>query len=278
MNNNQILTASFLDILFEGRNKDYGAYELRASYPTRVRKALAVAFLLAGACVTAFAVAGRNRSDSDFQRIDNTVHITAIEETPPPEVIPPEPPPPAVEPPQVRSEQFSTIRVVPEEDYDEPPPSVDDLQNARIDLESRDGLDDIGIVQPPPEIAGKGIIEGPRAKAEPEIWTSVEVDAQFPGGMSKWLKFLERNCNGQVASDNGAPEGRYTVVIRFVVDEQGNVSNLVSMTMHGYGMEEEAMRVIRKAAKEKWIPANQNGRAVKAYRSQPITFEVKNEY
>jgi protein TonB len=86
---------------------------------------------------------------------------------------------------------------------------------------------------------------------------------------------LERNANGNVATDNNAPEGTYTVMVQFVVDKEGVPSDVRALTNFGYGMEEEAIRVIRKGPK--WIPAIQNGRQVKAYRRQPITFRVESE-
>jgi protein TonB len=75
--------------------------------------------------------------------------------------------------------------------------------------------------------------------------------------------------------DNGAPAGRYSVVVQFVVDKEGNVSDIETLTHHGYGLEEEAVRVLKKATK--WEPAIQNGIKVKAYRRQVITFEVNDE-
>jgi protein TonB len=62
------------------------------------------------------------------------------------------------------------------------------------------------------------------------------------------------------------------VVIQFIVDKNGSVTQLTPITHFGYGMEEEVMRVIQKSPK--WRPAMQNGKPVKAYRKQPITFVV----
>ncbi len=119
----------------------------------------------------------------------------------------------------------------------------------------------IGIVTPP---ASSG-----SPKKEPEVFTKVEVDAKYPGN---WRSFLERNLDGQVAVDNGATPGMYTVITQFIVDAAGNVSDVKALTSVGYGMEQEAIRVIKKSGK--WSPAIQNKREVKAYRKQPITFQV----
>lgn len=104
------------------------------------------------------------------------------------------------------------------------------------------------------------------------IFTKVEAEIAFPGGDQVWRNFLVRNLNIEVPYNNGARPRKYTVVIQFVVDTAGNISDIKPLTNHGYGMEEEVMRVISKAPK--WIPALINGRKVKAYRKQPVTFLV----
>lgn len=105
---------------------------------------------------------------------------------------------------------------------------------------------------------------------EPEVFTKVEVDPKYPGN---WRSFLERNLDGQVAVDNGASPGTYIVIIQFIVDVDGNVSDVKALTNVGNGMEQEAMRVVKKSGK--WNPALQNGREVKAYHKLPITFTVQ---
>lgn len=107
-----------------------------------------------------------------------------------------------------------------------------------------------------------------------KIFEKVEIEAAFPGGSSAWRNYLERNLNGMVPRLNNAPAGSYTVIIQFIVNLDGSISDLKALTNHGYGMEEEAIRAIKRGPK--WLPAIQNGRQVKAYRSQPITYIVDN--
>ena len=107
---------------------------------------------------------------------------------------------------------------------------------------------------------------------EDKIFEKVEVEATFAGGYDEWKKYLLTNLNANVATDNKAPAGTYTVVVRFVVGKDGSISDVIALTNHGFGMENEAIRVIQKGPL--WIPAIQNGRAVRAYRKQPITFVV----
>lgn len=104
------------------------------------------------------------------------------------------------------------------------------------------------------------------------IFTTVEKEAEFAGGLTEWQKYLQRNLNGGIPSDNGARSGQYKVVVKFIVAKDGSISEVIAETNHGYGMEEEVVRVIKKGPK--WTPAMQNNKVVKAYRRQPVTFMV----
>ena len=101
----------------------------------------------------------------------------------------------------------------------------------------------------------------------------IDIPPSFPGGDFKWRQFLERNLDANVPLRNGAPKGLYTVLIEFQVDSLGNASEYKPLTNHGYGMEDEAMRVIRKGPS--WSPAIANGRQVKALHRQAILFTVQ---
>ncbi len=101
----------------------------------------------------------------------------------------------------------------------------------------------------------------------------VEEEASFPGGLSAWKTFLVKNLNPNTPVDNGAPSGKYTVIVQFVVSKDGTVSNIKALTKFGYGVEEEVVRIIAKSGA--WNPARQNGKNVNAYRKQPVTFVVE---
>ncbi len=99
----------------------------------------------------------------------------------------------------------------------------------------------------------------------------LEKEAKFPGGPKAWENFLRANLNASVPVDNGAPAGRYTVQVQFIVDKEGKASEFKALTKWGYGMEQEVIRVLKKSGD--WEPATMmGGKLVKAYRKQPITF------
>jgi hypothetical protein len=100
----------------------------------------------------------------------------------------------------------------------------------------------------------------------------VEIEATFPGDEAGWRSFLGKNLNPHVPVDNGAPVGKYTVYVQFVVAKNGTLSDVKALTSLGYGMEAEVLRIIKRSGN--WNPAIQHGKPVNAYRKQPVTFMV----
>lgn len=265
MNPNQILSADLLDLVFDDRNKAYGAYELRKSYDSRIKKALGITSLVLLLGIGGHLMAGTGKTNE--RTIIQTTPVE-LSEAPKDEPPPIEIPPPVETPPPARTVPLASPVIAPDEQVETPPASQDDLKNALQDIKANDGPDYTGIVAPAAIDGEKGVIETQVPK-EPEIYTIVQIDANFKGN---WIKFLERNLRGEVPVENDAPAGIYKVVIQFVVDIDGSVSDIKPLTNFGYGMEEEAIRVLKKA--DKWEPAIQNGRQVKAYRRQPVTFRI----
>lgn len=274
MESNKILQSDFLDILFDEKNKQYGAYELRRSYDRRIIKALCITGAAIGLFIGATTVLAKSNEPEQVVNMSPDIIISDyIENVEPPKEIPPPPPPAPVEPPQIKMVEYLTPEVVEDILVTKTPPEQADFDGAQIGPTDGDGIDFTNIAVPPPTINKIQVI--PEKEKDPDdIWPGkVEVEAEFPGGVDAWRRFLERNLHPDVPIDNNAAPGRYTVYLQFIVDKEGRVSDIKALTAHGFGMEEEAMRVLRKATK--WNPANQNGRAVKAYRKQPITFVVE---
>ena len=276
MEPNKILTADILDIVFEDRNKEYGAYELRRSYNKRIGRALIITASLAALAFlgTVLANTMQKSEKEKVKMTDMTLQDIKQEQ----KVIepPPPPPPPKPDPPKVEMKQFTPPVIKKDEEVEKPPPPQEELKEVKIAEIDQEGIKETAIPTPAVIDEGKQIVEEKPVEDENKIFDKVEIEASFPGGDSKWRQYLERNANGQVATDNGAPPGTYTTIVQFVVDKEGNISDVRALTNHGYGMEQEAMRVIKKGPK--WNPAIQNGRQVKAYRRQPITFQVVDEY
>lgn len=98
-----------------------------------------------------------------------------------------------------------------------------------------------------------------------------EKEAVYGKGNSDWLKYLRKNVNSKVGLQS-AKGG--TVYVQFIIDTDGKIQNIYLKKSVEYALDEEAKRVIEKSAD--WHPAFQNGKSVKAYRIQPLTFQVTN--
>jgi protein TonB len=270
MEPNQIKEAHILDILFDGRNKEYGAYELRMTYNRRVVKSIIVMGSVVILAFVGSAVSGLGKAKRGA-RIDvgGDVVLEKVVDPPPPVVPPPVKLPP---PPQVKTVIFTPPKIVKDElvKPDEKPPENKDVDDAKIGTVNTPGSADEGIAGPPVSSGtAAAVVEAPK-KIDDAPFTRVEIDASFPGGMPAWARFLYKNLRYPDEAMNAGING--TVVVQFVVDLDGNVSDVKAISgPETGGLREEAERVIRKSGK--WVPAIQNGRHVKAYRRQPVTFK-----
>lgn len=104
------------------------------------------------------------------------------------------------------------------------------------------------------------------------LYTNPEVPASFPGGLPSWSKYLQRNLDKNLVKRNGGPPGKYTVIIKFLVDDDGTISNVQAANDPGYGAKAEALRMIAKGPN--WKPALVKGRQVQSQHKISITFLV----
>lgn len=120
---------------------------------------------------------------------------------------------------------------------------------------------------PPPPPTVKVQFTPPRVVKDDKIFVKVEKEASFPGGQESWQKYIkraiEKSLNEFTEKDFG------TCIVRFVVDKNGNVSDVEATTMKESMLAKIAVDAIRKGPK--WIPATNGGEKVSAYRLQPVT-------
>lgn len=119
------------------------------------------------------------------------------------------------------------------------------------------------------------VSKNPESERTAEELLKPDVEAVFPGTIVDWRNFLRNNFDERVPYFNSAPIGRYKVIVRFIVDVDGTISDVMAETNNGYGMEKEAIRVIK--ISPKWIPGKVNGVPVKTRLYQPFTFVVNEE-
>lgn len=271
MNTQQILQSDLLDIVFAGRNKEYGAYELRRSYNRRVVISLTGMAVLILLVYLIHSFAGTNEDAPLFRvmTIDETRVLNAPEEKKL-QPLPQEPAKPKTQ--VVATVQYTRARISDDNEVLVPPPGVEEIEKAQISIKTQEGAPYEDIIAPPDEVPGTGVIAGPPSKMRDEnddIVINVDIQASFPGGEKAWLKYVRTAIERELGDFSEEDYG--TCVVKFVVDKTGKVSDVQATTMKGTKLAEVAVNAIRKGPK--WVPGQVNGRYVNAYRMQPVTLK-----
>ncbi|MFM6953933.1 MAG: energy transducer TonB [Sphingobacteriaceae bacterium] len=260
-----IFKLEWIDVVFAGRNKAYGAYELRKENTKTTSRALLVGSVLfiAVVCLPLIVRFIAGIIPDNTEQFQQTEVVLAApppidKDTPPP---PPEPPKPKVD--QVR---FPPPVVVPAEKVrDEEPPTVEELKKADPGQKTIEG-------DPNAEIK----IEEPAGNADVtednsiKDFASVEVMPEFQGGASGWGKYLQKNMKYPPIARENNITGR--VIVSFVVERNGDLTDIKVLRGIGGGCDEEAIRVLKTAPA--WKPGIQNGRPVRVAYTMPIFFQL----
>ncbi|MBP7499611.1 MAG: TonB family protein [Chryseobacterium sp.] len=263
------------EIVFENRNKEYGAFDLRTAYP----KILTKSFLLGTALFVFLAVSPliylkiQQMNAEDAVEVDaNLVNI--LEDQPiieqPKEEEPPPPPPP----PKEEEKQEVIQNVVPEPKkapkIETPPPPITKQLETTTGLQNQEGVKTPTYTPPPPPPStGKGVVAEVKVNTN-EVYDSVDQSAEYPGGLNGVRKYIADN----VDSSGMEGEGQLTVKLRFIVERDGTVSDVKATSKSGNSdFDSEAIRVVKKL--KKWAPAKKNGENVRSYYSIPITMQFQ---
>ncbi|RYD57102.1 MAG: energy transducer TonB [Sphingobacteriales bacterium] len=262
--------ADYLDIVFDNRNKQYGGYELRKNYHLRMKKAgLSVALLCTLLC--SYALWPKKHADLVVPiAINKPVTITICPIIEPVKI---EPPKPATTQPAVKPTVSYTIpKIVDNSLVTDPPKTMDDLNGkdpGPVDAKG-DANGTATATTPNQTGIGPGSETIPTLPATPPPapvkWA--EEMPQFNGDISA---FMQRSLNYPHAARESGIEG--SVVIQFVVNEDGSVTDAKVIRGIGGGCNDEALRVVR--SMPKWKPGKQNGRAVKVFYTLPIRFVLQ---
>jgi len=262
------------DIVFEKRNKLYGAYQLRKGYNRTMQRSVLLGvtfFLLVMLLPDLYA---RLVPEPKKDAIGFEVKLTTIDIKP--DVTPP--PPVPVEPvkaePKVNTRKFVAYEVLPDEVVPEEsaPPAVDELQHAVPGQTDTEGNTDILDITPPaPEAIAAGAGKVIEAEAEKnEIHLVVEQAPEFFGGNAAMGEFFRKNLKYPVQAARANVQGR--VFISFVVGSDGKIEDVQTLKGIGFGCDEEAERVIR--LMPKWKPGRQSGTPVRVRFNLPVVFQM----
>lgn len=278
MDASKLAKASLDDIVFQGRNRAYGAYLLRQLYGKHVSVAALIAIsifvLLISIPLIAKFIEGEPEPEPVVEKIVTEVALAPpppIEDTPPPPPPPPPPDAPPPPPPQRASVKYTPPVVKKDNEVveEEEIPDVEVLEEVDAGVTTVEGDPnapiDIG------EIDGTGTSEIVAEVVEEKPYTYVEQMPEFPGGESEMLKYLGKNIRYPAAAQRAGVEG--LVVLSFVVSRTGEISDIQVVKKLGAGTDEEAMRVVGKMPK--WTPGKQNGRTVPVRYTLPVRFTIK---
>jgi periplasmic protein TonB len=250
---------AFDDIVFEIRNKEYGAYKLRKKYNRTVLLALLIGtIIIATAIITPYinAKAAENKSKKAERQVE--IKLENLD-TPNEQVAPPPPPPPP--PTDVVQQQAYVPPVVVDSIKPEDMQELMTADEAQTEVVNREVVEVIEQVQQ----------EVQEEEAEPEPFVVVEEMPMFPGGEAELLKYIGlHTIYPEVAKENNI-QGR--VIIRFCVTAKGGVSQVSVLKGVDPELDKEAIRVVN--ALPAFKPGKQGGKPVPVWYMVPITFTLK---
>lgn len=267
MTNSEILKADILDILFEKRNKDYGAYALRRGYNQRLLIATTVALSLIILLVVINTFSNKYSAPVPViqQHIVELKEVVIAQE----KLKQPEKPKLPQKPVQkIATQKFtSVVQIKPDKDVKDKVPDLAKLDDSKISGETTAGKKDDGIPKEPEKKMNTGGGDGDNTTETQSVFNPEEKDPEFPGGPDALRKFLASNLQTPGDLEQGE---RKIVKIRFKVDKDGSVNTFEIITSGGNDYDHEVVRVCKKMPH--WVPAIQNGINVPVSYVLPVTF------
>ena len=283
-----LTSKEWCDLVFEGKNKEFGAYQLRKKSPKRHWVAIVGVLILLAAVAVIYAgvkkyneikeaealAKGAQMSEVLFETDNNDVpeeeEEVKYEEQPEPEE--------QVVEEQVASQQVTAIAIVEKADADKEVKNMDQIQEneAQVGNVNQEGKIDISEVN----TATKAVTvveekpkEEPKVeKPQPEkIFEAVEQPAEFPGGRSALAKWLSNNLRYPEVAQANNIQGR--VVVKFTVEKDGSISNPTVVRGVDKDLDREAIRVVKKMPR--WNAGKNNGVAVRSYFNLPVNFKLQ---
>ena len=271
-----LIDNGWVDLVFEGKNHSYGAYQLRKETGKRNLMAILVMFAIGVAIAAFVAIKGvvENAMKQDVA-IEADVELAKLAEKKEAKVEKKEEP--KIEKVEVEKVK-SSVKFVP------PVIKKDDEVKPEEELKSQEELNKtntaIGAfdVKGNDEAAGevlkaKEVIAQPEPPKEEEtkVFDVVEQMPSFPGGPSALMQYLSSNIKYPVVAEENGVQGR--VVCTFVVERDGSITDVRVIRSVDPSLDKEAVRVVK--GMPKWIPGKQNGSAVRVKYTVPVTFRLQ---
>lgn len=266
------------EIVFENRNKAYGAYDLRTSYRSMLTKAFILGTVLfCVAAITPFVIMkikqmqAKETTEVNANLIDILPEQEQIIEQPKDE--PPPPPPPPKEEPKQEVIQNVVPEPVKAPKVETPPPPITKQLETTTGLANQEGVKTPSYTPPPPPPSTGTKVQAVEVKpqvSETQVYTEVEQLAEFPGGINAFRSKVSNSFDTSVMEGD---EGKVQTTVTFVVERDGSITD-VKADGPNKGFNAEAVRTI-KSVKNKWTPAKINGQAVRYRYRLPLTMQFE---
>ncbi|MDE6582539.1 MAG: energy transducer TonB [Duncaniella sp.] len=271
----------WIDLVFDGKNQEYGAYELRKASVSRHNKAMLVIVIVLVAVAllgflanTVLEKAEEGPGDQTEQALAEFVTEETPEEEPEEELQRVEEQLPEALPEEIlNTTKMTELAIVPDEQVTEEIKSQDDIKDTDVAVGTSDfdqGTDDLNVVR---EHKDEVIVE--EKKPEPvddnKVFEVVEQKPQFPGGDAALLKYISDNIRYPAAAQENGIQGR--VVVRFVVTKSGKVGDVQVMRSKDPDLDREAVRVVKTLPA--FVPGKMNGHSVNVWYTLPVTFKLQ---
>ena len=260
-----LIKNQWIEIVFEGRNKLYGAYELRKSNRKTSMRALVIGSVLFSLAISAPLIA--SYLPEGEEKVDTDIKIATVKLPPKKkEEVKPNLPPPPPPPPRIDQVKFVKPVVAKAEEVTEEPPKIEEIKDKKIGSENIKGDPNAKIAIDEPVGTGPVVQEVIEEDNNVHNLAGIEQKPEYPGGIEKFYAFVGKNY---VAPEEEGLKGK--VYVTFVVEKDGSLTDIKVVRDIGYGTGKEAIRVLNKCPK--WIPGEQNGKKVRVLYSLPITIQ-----
>jgi len=269
---NDLNRNEWLELVFSGRNKVYGAYELRQHNALTTIKGL-----IAGTCLILITIAGPFIYTNVFSptEAENSLPpdeiLTITEYSIPARIHKPEPTPPKIskpEAPKVPVQKFVSMKVVPAPEVTVEAPSLSELEGKAIGQETISAPSDATLEQIGSNASDFGMSSAGKVSDEPVGMELLEKYPEFPGGHNAFYKYIGRNLRYPMVAREQEISGR--VIVRFIIEKNGSLSDIRIIRGIGGGCDEEAVRVLKNSPP--WASGVQNGQKVRVAYTMPIAF------
>ena len=268
------------DLIFEGRNKEYGAYKLRTQTGKRNLKAIITIAILAALCIILFYIkAGYDAYQAAHAKNENVTEISALNQ-PKKKEAKVERKVQVEEKKEVVKEVKSSIKFtapVIKKDADVKPEEEMKTQDQIMQTNTAIGALDVKgnsdqgeILKVTQRVETEPVKAEPKPEVENKVFDVVEQMPSFPGGPSALMQYLSSNIKYPVVAQENGVQGR--VVVSFVVERDGSITDVQVARSVDPSLDREAQRVVRNMPR--WIPGQQNGQAVRVKYNVPAPCRV----